>query len=127
MNFIFNIFIFFQQHPFQNFYLEIPPYLSFLTVFSIYVIVVLFIGLFGLLILHYNLFRYLLLLEVVYLTIICLFLLSFLFFQDKTGLVYAILILGNSAAEAAIGLSLLVAAYRVKKTLITKQFSYFNN
>lgn len=116
-----------QQHPFHNFFIDAPQYISFLIYFYIYVMVILFIGLMGLLFLHYNLFRYLLLLEVIYLAVICLFLLSFLFFQNKAGLVYAILILGNSAAEAAIGLSLLVAAYRIKKTLVTKQFSYFNN
>jgi NADH:ubiquinone oxidoreductase subunit K len=116
-----------QQHPSHNFFIDTQEYTLLLIHFSLYVLITLFVGLLGLLFLHYNLFRYLLLLEVMYLAIICLFLLPFLFFNNTAGLVYAILILGNTAAEAAIGLSLLVAAYRIKRTLVTKQFSYFNN
>jgi NADH-quinone oxidoreductase subunit K len=45
-------------------------------------------------------------------------------FQDPNGQIYALLVITLAACESAIGLGLLVSAYRVKKTV---GFPFFNN
>jgi NADH:ubiquinone oxidoreductase subunit K len=85
--------------------------------FYAYGLSITFLGIISLFFVYKELFRFLLIFEIIYLGLICIFLNTYVIFSHSESLIYVLLLLSNSAAEAAIGLSLLISAYRIKKSL----------
>lgn len=77
-------------------------------------------GIFGIIINRKNLLLMLMSLELMLLSINFLFILSSSFLDDVWGWIFGFYILVVAAAESAIGLSILVAYYRVSGTISVK-------
>ena len=94
---------------------------SFFLLFSgLYIIFffMFFIGLFGIIFNYKNIIISLLSIELSLLSINLIFIYSSLLFNDFIGIFFSIIILTVAAAEAAIGLSILVLFYKVRGSII---------
>lgn len=82
-----------------------------LLIFSISLFI---IGTLGLIITRKHAIMVLISLELLILAVNINFILSSIFLDDLTGLIYALINLTSAAAESAIGLALLILFYRIK-------------
>ena len=62
--------------------------------------------------------------EIILLSSVINFIVFSLLKNDPTGQLYALFIITLAACESALGLGLLIACYRVKKTIIFQSFEY---
>jgi NADH-quinone oxidoreductase subunit K len=79
--------------------------------------IVFFIGFIGTLIQRYNLIAFFFSLELMFLGISLNFVTFSFFNQDWRGSLAVLLLVGVAAAESALGLSIIVALYRLQKSL----------
>lgn len=84
----------------------------FLLPFSIF-----FIGLFGIFVNRKNIILIIVCVELILLSLNCIFLMTSFYFDDVFGQVFAIFILTVAAAESSIGLAILVVYFRFRGTL----------
>jgi NADH-quinone oxidoreductase subunit K len=86
-----------------------------------------FLGLSGLVFTHNtNLIRYFVSLEIMFFGISLNFIFFSIYFQSPAGQIYALVMIAISASEAALGLGLLVAAFKLDRSISFTNFSYLN-
>lgn len=76
-----------------------------------------FIGLFGIFINRKNIILVIICVELILLSLNCIFLLSSFYLDDVFGQIFAIFILTVAAAESSIGLAILVVYYRLRGSI----------
>lgn len=76
-----------------------------------------FIGLFGIFINRKNILLIIICIELILLSINCIFLMSSFYLDDILGQIFALFILTVAAAESSIGLAILVVYYRLRGTI----------
>lgn len=107
-----------------NNYLHTNPNLDwsfeFLIVTVIFSFFLFIISLIGLLFYHLNIFIFLFFTELYLFSSIFLLIVSSLYFVLPQGQIYALILLGVAAAEAAVGIGLLLVVYRIKGHLSSK-------
>jgi len=108
----------FLQTPFELYFVSVTP-----TTFLIFTTILLCLGLYGLISNMENLLFSLISMEILLLSISLNFIYFSIFFHDPQGQIIALLILGIAASEAAVGLSLLLVASRLKNTIKTVAFN----
>lgn len=94
------------------------------SIFFILSIVIFSIGFFGVLVNRKNIIKIVMAIEMMLLSSTMNFILSSSIFNDITGWVMSLIILGVAACELAIGLSLLVIYFRITKNL---DIEFINN
>ena len=92
--------------------------------FQIFSTIILIIGIFGIVFNYRNIVITLISIELCLLAINLNFIFNAMFHNDLMGLVFALLVLTVAAAEAAIGLALLVLYFRVRNTIVI-EFDYY--
>ena len=78
------------------------------------------IGILGFVLNRKNIILMIIAIEIMLLAVTLIFLLSSLGFDDSIGQTYSIFIISIAGAESVIGLSILVAHYRLKGTILIK-------
>ena len=87
--------------------------------YNIYISILFFIGMLGLFITRKNIIIILMCVELMLLAVNMNFILYSVYLDDLLGQVFALFILTVAAAEAAIGLAILVVYYRINGTIMT--------
>ena len=108
----------FLKTPFELYFVSISP-----TIFLIFTTILFCFGLYGLISNMENLLFSLVSMEIMLLSISLNFIYFSVFLHDPKGQIIALLILGIAASEAAVGLSLLLVASRLKNTIKTVAFN----
>jgi NADH-quinone oxidoreductase subunit K len=90
--------------------------MNFVTIFII-PFSMFFIGLFGIFINRKNILLIIICIELILLSINCIFLMSSFYLDDILGQIFALFILTVAAAESSIGLAILVVYYRLRGTI----------
>lgn len=86
-----------------------------------------FIGLFGIVLNRKNLIKILICIELMLLGINLGFLVYSVYLDVITGQIFAFIILAVAAAEAAIGLAIIISYYRVRSTIAIESISLIKN
>jgi NADH-quinone oxidoreductase subunit K len=90
-----------------------------MTAYTLYIIILFFIGMLGIFITRKNIIIILMCIELMLLAVNMNFILYSVYLDDLLGQVFALFILTVAAAEAAIGLAILVVYYRINGTIMT--------
>jgi len=90
--------------------------MNFITIFLI-PFSMFFIGLFGIFVNRKNILLIIICVELILLSINCIFLMSSFYLDDIFGQIFALFILTVAAAESSIGLAILVVYYRFRGTI----------
>ena len=108
----------FLKTPFELYFVSVSPtmFLSFTTILFCF-------GLYGLISNTENLLFSLISMEILLLSISLNFIYFSIFLHDPQGQIIALLVLGIAASEAAVGLSLLLVASRLKNSIKTVTFN----
>ena len=96
--------------------------MNFITVLFL-PIAMFFIGIFGIFIARKNILLIIICVELILLSINCLFLMTSFYADDIFGQIIALFILTVAAAESSVGLAILVVYYRLRGTI---SINFFN-
>lgn len=108
----------FFQKPFDLYYIDIMP-----THFVFFTTIIYCLGIYGLVCNTNNLLFSLVSMELILLSISLNFIYFSIFFHDPKGQIFALLLLGIAASEAAVGLSLLIVSSQTKHRMYTIDFN----
>jgi len=108
----------FLQTPLDLYYVSVNP-----TIFLCFTTLLFCLSLYGLISNMENFLFSLVCMEILLLSVSLNFIYFSVFFHDIKGQVFALLILGIAASEAAVGLSILLVASRLKDNIKTTSFN----
>ena len=100
--------------------LHFPSTINMLTIYPTFAILLFLIGILGIVVNRKNLIIMLMSIELMLLAINFLFIIYSCILDNLMGQIFALYVLVVAAAESAIGLSILVAYYRVRGTISVK-------
>lgn len=109
----------FLQTPLEMYYVSVNP-----TTFLLFTTLLFSFSLYGLISNMENLLFSLVCMEILLLSVSLNFIYFSVFFHDNKGQIFALLILGIAASEAAVGLSMLLVASRLKNNIKTVSFNF---